>query len=157
MTLTQMLFGVALFCSAILAGGVVTVSLVMIPALRTFTVPVEEFAVHQKFNPLPDYYMPQSLFISTFAGIGLLAAGHGLTEAARSLIWVAIALALPGILISLALNRRINLMIRRWSADGVPAGYAQLREDWDISHILRTVLCFVIAVCYVVAAGLVLR
>jgi len=156
MTLTHVLFGVAVFCSSILAGGVVTVSLVVIPALRLFGSPADDLRVHQKFNPLPDYYMPQSLFVSTFAGIAILATGSGLTEAARSLIWVAIALALPVILISLALNRRINLMVRRWSvADGLPAGYAQLREDWDISHVLRTVLCVVVAACYIVAAGVV--
>jgi len=68
---------------------------------------------------------------------------------------VAIALSLPVILISLALNRRINLLIRRWTPAEPPPGYAQLRVDWDISHVLRTVLCVVIAACYIVAAGVV--
>jgi lysylphosphatidylglycerol synthetase-like protein (DUF2156 family) len=155
MSATTVLFGIAIFFSSILAGGVVTVSLVMIPALRTFAAPADELRIHRAFNPLPDYYMPHSLFISVFAAVALLAAGDGLDEASRTLMWVAIALSLPVILISLALNRRINLLIRRWTAAEPPAGYAQLRVDWDISHVLRTVLCVVIAACYIVAAGVV--
>jgi hypothetical protein len=155
MSAETILLGIAIFSSSILAGGVVTVSLVMIPALRTFASPADELRIHRAFNPLPDYYMPQSLFVSMFAAIGLLAVGDGLTEPARTLMWVAIALSLPVILISLALNRRINLLIRRWTHAEPPPGYAQLRVDWDISHVLRTVLCVVIAACYIVAAGVV--
>lgn len=155
MSASTVLFAVAIFFSSILAGGVVTVSLVMIPALRTFRSPAEEFQIHRAFNPLPDYYMPQSLFISMFAAIALLLVDDGLTHASRTLVWVAIAQSLPVIGISLALNRRINLLIRRWAAPQLPPGYAQLRVDWDISHILRTVLCVLIAACYIVAAGVV--
>lgn len=152
MTATNILFGVAVFCSCILAGGVVTVSLVMIPSLHVFDPPTD-FRVHKIFNPYPDRYMPQSLFIATFAAIAILLINHGLTESGRTLIWVAIALAFPVILISLFLNRRINLMIRRWTNPELPAGYAQLRLDWDIAHILRTAVCVIIAVCYILAAG----
>ena len=155
MSAETVLFGVAIFFSSILAGGVVTVSLVMIPALRTFASPADDLRIHRTFNPLPDYYMPHSLFISAFAAIALVAVSDGLGEASRTLLWVAIAQSLPVILISLALNRRINLLIRRWTAAEPPAGYAQLREDWDISHVLRTVLCVLIAACYIVAAGVV--
>lgn len=151
MTVTSILFGIAVFFSSILAGGVVTVSLVMIPALRGFSSPADEFRVHRTFNPLPDYYMPQSLFISVFAGVAILIIDTGISEASRTLAWVAVAMSFPVILISLALNRRINVLIRRSSA--LPEGYAQLRADWDISHILRTVLCIIIAGCYIVAAG----
>lgn len=153
MTATSILFGVAIFFSSILAGGVVTVSLVMIPALRGFSSPADEFRVHRTFNPLPDYYMPQSLFISAFAAIAILIIDAGLSEPSRTLVWVSIALSFPVILISLALNRRINLLIRRWSSSTLPEGYAQLRADWDISHVLRTLLCVIIAACYIVAAG----
>ena len=155
MSVETTLLGIAIFFSSILAGGVVTVSLVMIPALRTFASPADELRIHRAFNPLPDYYMPHSLFISMFAAIALLAVGDGLTESSRTLMWVAIALSLPVILISLALNRRINLLIRRWTSAEPPPGYAQLRVDWDISHVLRTVLCVLIAACYIVAAGVV--
>ncbi len=152
MTATNILFGIAVFFASILAGGVVTVSLVMIPALRTFD-PRNDFRVHKVFNPLPDYYMPHSLFIAAFAAIAILAIDDGLSGSGHTLLWVAIALSLPVIMISLALNRRINLLIRRWTSDELPAGYAQLRLDWDVAHILRTLLCVVIAACYILAAG----
>ncbi len=157
MSASELLFALAIFFSSILAGGVVTVSLVMIPALRTFASPADELRIHRAFNPLPDYYMPHSLFISAFAAIALLAIDDGLDATVRTLLWIAITLSLPVILISLALNRRINLLIRRWTAAEPPPGYAQLRLDWDISHVLRTVLCVIIAACYIVAAAEVMR
>lgn len=152
MSTTTVLSGISVLFASILAGGVVTVSLVMIPALRACA-PIDEFRVHRTFNPLPDYYMPQSLFASAFAAVAILAIDDGLSESARTLDWVAIALSLPVVLISLALNRRINLVIRRWTADELPAGYAQLRADWDVAHVLRTVLCVIIAGCYIVTAA----
>ena len=152
MSTSTVLTGISVLFASILAGGVVTVSLVMIPALRACA-PLDEFQVHRTFNPLPDYYMPQSLFVSMFAAIGILAIDDGLSESVRTLNWIAIALSLPVVLISLALNRRINLVIRRWTADGLPSGYAQLRADWDIAHVLRTVLCVIIAVCYIATAA----
>jgi hypothetical protein len=152
MTATDILFGVAVFFSSILAGGVVTVSLVMIPALHTFDTETD-FRVHKIFNPLPDYYMPQSLFLSDFCAIAILAIDTGLNEASRTLLWVAIALSVPVILISLRLNRRINLLVRRWTSETLPPGYPQLREDWDIAHILRTIVCVMIAACFILAAG----
>ena len=152
MIATDVLLGIAVFCASILAGGVVTVSLVMIRAMHKFE-PNDDFRVHKIFNPLPDYYMPHSLFISAFAAIAVLAIDSGLSESGITLLWVGIALSLPVILISLTLNRRINLMIRRWTSDQLPAGYAQLRTDWDIAHIVRTSLCVIIAVCYILVAG----
>ena len=148
----DLLFGVAIFFSGILAGGVVTVSLAMIPALWSFD-PRTEFRVHKIFNPLPDYYMPHACFISSFAGIGVLIAADHLSSTSKALIWVALGVAFAVIVISLAGNRRINLIIRRWDRAELPDGYAHMRRVWDIAHWTRSAGCLVMCICYTIAAG----
>jgi hypothetical protein len=150
---TQVLWAVVLLSSGLLAGGVITVSLAVIPALRVFGERTD-FQIHRVFNPLPDYYMPQSLFLSAFAVLGLLTFGGGTESPGRWFLLVGLGLSLPIILISLLGNRRINLLIRRWSQPELPPGYSRMRRVWDRWHISRTALCLVLAVCYGTAVGL---
>jgi hypothetical protein len=146
------LWTVAVLFSSVLAGGVITVSLAVIPALRRFA-PATDFQIHRVFNPLPDLYMPHSLFISAFATLAILIGGGRLTAAGQACAIAGVALSVPIMLISLLGNRRINLVIRRWAGKGLPRDYARMRRVWDRWHVCRSVLCLVLLGCYIVAAG----
>jgi uncharacterized membrane protein len=148
----DLLWLISVLFSSILAGGVVTVSLAVIPALHVFD-PKTDFRVHKVFNPLPDYYMPQSLFISAFAVLGVLIGGGDLRDLGTTAAIAGLVLSVPIILISLLLNRRFNLVIRRWTADTLPPDYERRRRVWDRAHISRTILCVILLGCYCVAAG----
>jgi hypothetical protein len=143
---------VAALFSGILAGAVVTITLAVIPALHEFS-PEDDFRVHRVFNPLPDYYLPHSLFISLIAGTAALATSDGRSGAGRAAAIAAVVISVAIILISHRGTRPINLVIRRWSGEGLPRGYEHMRRRWDMAHRARTVFCVGLVCCYAVAGG----
>jgi Domain of unknown function (DUF1772) len=152
MTASDVLWFVCLLTAGILAGGVTTTALTMIPALRMFE-PDDDFVLHRTFNPLPDYFLPHCLFISALIAIPLLFVDDDLSRTGKILIIVGIATSVPVALISLLGNRRFNLVIRRWSQPGLPERYEERRLRWDRWHILRTILIIGVLACYAAAAA----
>jgi hypothetical protein len=144
------LWAVAIFYSGILAGGVITISLAMIPALRTFD-PETDFEVNRIFNPLPGGYMPWACLLSAFGGIGILTLTDDLEPRARTLTSIALAATAAVIVISLH-NRRINPPGRAAEPADRPVDYAQMRRVWDLGHWVRSALCLLVLVCYVIGA-----
>jgi len=148
----DVLWLVAVLFSGILAGGVVTVTLAVIPALHQFG-PEDDFRVHRVFNPLPDYYLPQSLFISIIAVAAVLASRGGPPATAGVAANAGLVISAAIILISHRGTLPVNLVIRRWSGEGLPRGYARLRRRWDMVQRVRTLFCVGLVCCYAVAAG----
>jgi hypothetical protein len=152
MTAQDILWSVAVFFAAILAGGLVTVSFAVIPAMWHLQ-PDDDFKVHKVFNPLPDYYVLQSLFASAFCVILIIILNTHLNDTQRALAYAGLALSVPVVLISLLGNRRFNLVVRTWEAPALPDNYEERRRRWDRWHWTRTVGSVLIALCYIIAAG----
>jgi uncharacterized membrane protein len=146
----DVLYVVAIVGSGLFAGGALTYSLAMAPALRRFE-PATEFAIQRSLNPLPDYYLPQSLVASALAGVALLVF-EDLSDSATALIVVALAASVAVVVVSATVNRPLDSSVRGWRGAGMPDDYERLRRAWDAGQALRSAAGVIANACYVAAA-----
>lgn len=149
-TLVDALRFVNLFSAALVAGGLVMILMVVVPAKRSFP---HDFSVKIHLAMLhdsPDRYMKPAGIISALTGIALLLLPRGM-GAAYMIAMVIGLLGTAGVVItSRYFNVRTNLMMSKW--ESVPENYPEVRQRWDNVHTVRTGCGVTAFVGYLVAS-----
>lgn len=150
--LVQALRFVNLFTAAIIAGSQVLVSMVMLPAMRSWP-PSMSLKTHQgMLDTQPDRFMVPAAIVCPLSAIGVLLLGRKLKS--RSGLWYLIGIVATGVVTvaSVGFAEPTSVKMRDWSSDAVPAEYFATRERWDRIHSVRTVAALAALVAYIMAA-----
>jgi uncharacterized membrane protein len=74
----------------------------------------------------------------------------------RVLAWIATALLVTDIVLTVTRQVPLNLTIQGWTETTIPADWTQVRDQWASQHHVRTVLCVMAYACLLGAVLLML-
>jgi hypothetical protein len=135
-TLLEALRFVNLFSAALVAGGLVMILMVVVPAKRSFP---HDFSVKVHLAMLhdaPDVYMKPAGIVSALTGVALLLLPRGMSWAYVVALVVGLLGTVGVVITSRYFNVRTNLMMSKW--ESVPDNYPEVRQGWDNVHTVRT-------------------
>jgi anthrone oxygenase-like protein len=147
----NVLAGVYLLLSGVLAGVLVAVEIAVVPMLGAL--PGERFVqVHRLLDPNFDPVMPRMNKVALAVGAAILVFGSGglppkIAVATAEVCIIGVAL------VSELANVRINRRIHTWDVADLPADWRGIREHWFWANRARTALG-VAAFTAAIAAGI---
>jgi hypothetical protein len=139
----------SVLCSGVLAGVALTV-LVLELALRQLDGPGYVHVRQAEFSWFTPFV--GAIFVPTLVAVILLVihAWNARSPSLRPAV-VALVLLLLALVVSLVVNGPINVEQLVWNAQAPPAGWASVRDRWQVAHAVRVVL-IVAALGYVSVA-----
>jgi uncharacterized membrane protein len=136
---------VAMLGCAILTGVAATV-LVLELALRQLDGP--EYVRVRQAEYLYFTWFIGSIFVPTVLAIAVLVI-QTRRAPSRATLSALVILVVAGV-ITLLINGPINVEQQTWNAQTPPTDWAQLRDRWQLAHLVRTV-CIALALCLLTA------
>ena len=107
-----------------------------------------EIPKHQVFGPV----MPWLMGLTLTAGLILLLLLRNPRTAAFALASISVLCIVVLITTTLLVNVPINAeMMTTWSVEAPPANWAQVRDQWNVFHSIRTVLAILAFGCQIAA------
>jgi len=141
--------------AAIVAGGQVTVLLVIIPVLGSFDTRLSVQVHRAMLGHQIDRFMKPLGITSLLSAVAIM--GFGLLEAiqipAASLALTGIGMAgtIGVIVTSRYFNVRTNRAMEEWSLNDIPQDYGRIRKRWDSVHAVRASSGLLAATAYLLA------
>jgi Domain of unknown function (DUF1772) len=143
---------VAVFASALLAGGQIFVLFVVIRTMRHMST-LDSFHLHQHMlsTDYPDSYIQPSGILMFVLGAVLLALEH---RTAANVVFTVIPMVaiLCIIVVTRTVNRPINRELGTWT-DADVERYPPLRQRWDSFHAVRALCGTAALVSYILLAS----
>jgi hypothetical protein len=134
----QVLHFANIFAAALVAGGLVFVLMVIVPAKRALP-PRPSVEVHlAMLCGQPDRYMKPLGIISGLLAIVLVVLLREATPVKVAPLLVGLVGSLGVFITSHFFNVQTNRQIESWSLDALPANYPEVRNRWDRVHAIRT-------------------
>ncbi|MFI7638861.1 anthrone oxygenase family protein [Nonomuraea sp. NPDC049400] len=150
-TPVRYLHGGALLATGLLAGAFGYGAANVIPTFGA--VPLEvRLTFHTTMMKVNEPVMQSAMALAILTTFGLAIADRSRW---RRLAFGAGALALASLLITVFGNIPLHAHFRKWAAGPVPDGYAEIFQQWELFHTLRTLTAltaFVLIVTVVVVA-----
>jgi len=138
-----------LMMAAMMAGGLTMVMLALVPTFHRLPARLA-VELHRGVDRYVDVPLPIFTVLTFVTSIPLVLGGSS-PAGARVLVAAAAGGAVVVALSSHLINRPMNLRVKSWDPDRVPAEYAGLRRAWDRAHAFRTVAGVCSLVCLIVA------
>jgi hypothetical protein len=149
-TLLETLRFVNLFSGALVAGGLVMILMVVVPAKRSFPHDLSVKVHLAMLHDAPDVYMKPAGIISFLTGAALLFLPRGMGAAYIAAMVIGLLGTVGVVITSRYHNVRTNLVMSKW--ESIPPNYPEVRERWDNVHRVRTACGVTAFVGYLLAS-----
>jgi len=136
--------------ASIMAGGLVVVLVVVVPAFDTLPAQLS-IRLHVGIDHYIERLLPPVTVVATLIAIAVLAVHDDLSTSVVALTAVGIAGGIVVAVVSHFVNRPMNGRIRAFPAGEAPPEYAEIRARWDHFHRIRTAAGVVSLACFVAA------
>jgi hypothetical protein len=139
--LVKVLHFTNILCTALVAGGQVLISMVILPVKRRWSVG-RALQLHQDtLDHMPDRYLKPTLLLSgaTVGASSLILLVQRKFKRSIALVTFTNLLGMIGVIAtSRYFNVRTNKMMKTWTEESIPANYRQIEQRWDKIHLIRT-------------------